>query len=275
MKVYRRINSARYRLRQPEKHREYMERYQRDWRDRQRPDLKALREKLTPVRDGHQVCKACFQELPLTAEYFRYRPKHGFDRRCWKCLRTKLKTTAIESYQRRRSQGLCGGGCGTPTLEKSYCADCYQKTQASNRKRLAKRRLAHQCSNCGTDLPADDARLNCVACRKVMSDIHKLEYKRRKVSLHMQVVIGYGSQCACCGESNILFLTLDHVHGNGHEERRRGFGKDKNRFRSYLIKHNFPADYQLLCWNCNCTKGIYGECPHQSGRTTLEHPAPI
>lgn len=31
----------------------------------------------------------------------------------------------------------------------------------------------------------------------------------------------------------------------------------------WRIKHNFPADYQVLCMNCNGAKGKLGYCPHK------------
>lgn len=31
-----------------------------------------------------------------------------------------------------------------------------------------------------------------------------------------------------------------------------------------VIEEGFPDTYRLLCWNCNCAIGIYGECPHKN-----------
>jgi hypothetical protein len=31
-----------------------------------------------------------------------------------------------------------------------------------------------------------------------------------------------------------------------------------------LKKHGWPKEgFTILCFNCNCAKGIYGTCPHQ------------
>jgi hypothetical protein len=61
----------------------------------------------------------------------------------------------------------------------------------------------------------------------------------------------YGKYCQMCGETNAVFLTLDHLldGGNQHRETLRKFGRP---FYQWLIKSDFPSDYQVLCFNCNC-----------------------
>jgi hypothetical protein len=75
--------------------------------------------------------------------------------------------------------------------------------------------------------------------------------------------------CACCGESRLEFLTLDHIHGNGKEDRlknhRDGTGiLTKLRYDGW--PENAKKEYRLLCFNCNCSIGIRGYCPHQRER---------
>lgn len=75
-------------------------------------------------------------------------------------------------------------------------------------------------------------------------------------------------KCACCGESEIKFLMLDHINNDGNVQRRRLFGENKSsgRFYSWLIKNNFPEGYQVLCANCNWGKQMNnGICPHKEG----------
>jgi hypothetical protein len=31
----------------------------------------------------------------------------------------------------------------------------------------------------------------------------------------------------------------------------------------WLVQHNFPTGFQILCMNCNFAKGKLGTCPHQ------------
>ena len=71
-------------------------------------------------------------------------------------------------------------------------------------------------------------------------------------------------ECACCGENNIEFLSMDHVDGNGAEHRRNtGCGTGDVMYR-WLRRHGYPAGFQVLCFNCNQAKGRLGQCPHQS-----------
>ena len=70
--------------------------------------------------------------------------------------------------------------------------------------------------------------------------------------------------CACCGETQLEFLTIDHINNDGAEHRRKisGGGKGAHSY-AWIVRNNFPPGFQVLCWNCNCSKGFYGECPHK------------
>ncbi len=69
--------------------------------------------------------------------------------------------------------------------------------------------------------------------------------------------------CNCCGESSYIeFLTVDHVYGRSHlpkiEQDKKG-----SHLNALVKKKEYSKDFQILCWNCNVTKGIYGKCPHK------------
>lgn len=68
----------------------------------------------------------------------------------------------------------------------------------------------------------------------------------------------YGKACACCGESEDAFLTIDHINGGGSQQRK----KIGTMYR-WLVRNDFPPEFQTLCWNCNAAKHIRGCCPHQ------------
>lgn len=82
----------------------------------------------------------------------------------------------------------------------------------------------------------------------------------------MECLLHYGGnppKCACCGEANIGFLTLDHVNNDGVEHRRPRAAD----MQITLKKAGFPADppIQVLCYNCNCGReNNNGVCPHKS-----------
>ncbi len=69
-----------------------------------------------------------------------------------------------------------------------------------------------------------------------------------------------GWKCNCCGETEPLFLELDHVNGDGGEHRRT-VGTN---LMVWIIKNKFPTTIQLLCSNCNKGRFINGGvCPHR------------
>jgi hypothetical protein len=67
--------------------------------------------------------------------------------------------------------------------------------------------------------------------------------------------------CDCCGEKTLEFLCIDHISGNGNEHRRE---TKKAPIYAWLIQHNFPDGFRVLCHNCNLSLGFYGYCPHKS-----------
>lgn len=95
----------------------------------------------------------------------------------------------------------------------------------------------------------------------------RLDKKTKETKLkNRQIVYNhYGNKCSCCGEDNIYFLTIDHVNNDGQKDRlKSGFKRKGNSLYIKIIKENFPNTYQLLCWNCNCSKGMNkGICGHR------------
>ena len=101
--------------------------------------------------------------------------------------------------------------------------------------------------------------------------INKDRIKKEKEEIRNNVINHYGNKCNCCGETNLLFLTIDHVNNDGNKERQKlfggrlGSGGTAHRMCVYIIKNNFPTDYQILCYNCNCGKSRNGGvCPHKT-----------
>jgi Cdc6-like AAA superfamily ATPase len=87
------------------------------------------------------------------------------------------------------------------------------------------------------------------------------ESKRKYEALCKELVFNhYGKFCSCCGESNIKFLTIDHINGGGRKHREN----IKSKIQVWLVKNNFPNDFQILCYNCNCGRNSnHGICPHK------------
>ena len=78
-----------------------------------------------------------------------------------------------------------------------------------------------------------------------------------------KVVISYYSngldKCECCGEEYIEFLTIDHIKGDGNKHRK----SFKTSIYSWLIKHNFPVGFRVLCMNCNFARRFGKKCLHE------------
>jgi hypothetical protein len=75
------------------------------------------------------------------------------------------------------------------------------------------------------------------------------------------VVDQYGGFCACCRETEIVWLTVDHINGDGKTHRQaQGSGSALHR---WLIRHGFPPGFQILCANCHLAKSSGVNCPHK------------
>jgi hypothetical protein len=74
------------------------------------------------------------------------------------------------------------------------------------------------------------------------------------------VIERYGGACACCGETAIEFLVVDHVNGDGAQDR-RAIGV-AGIYRKLAKAETVLAGYRVLCHNCNSAYARYGSCPH-------------
>jgi hypothetical protein len=77
-----------------------------------------------------------------------------------------------------------------------------------------------------------------------------------------------GPRCACCGEKEFSFLSLDHiVDGVGCGHRRELFGSKfiagHHMYRKLRLL-GFPRGFQVLCMNCQVgRRDNGGVCPHK------------
>jgi len=92
-------------------------------------------------------------------------------------------------------------------------------------------------------------------------------YKAFFLKVWKEAFVFFGP-CACCGENELEFLSLDHINGNGAEERGRGISGIQilERLRREGWPEEAKKEYRLLCYNCNFTIGHYGYCPHHPER---------
>jgi len=61
-----------------------------------------------------------------------------------------------------------------------------------------------------------------------------------------------------CGQNELKFLSISHIHNDGAEKRRNGEPKSSallSRFRKLGWPESLKEDYCLECFNCNCSRG--------------------
>jgi hypothetical protein len=98
--------------------------------------------------------------------------------------------------------------------------------------------------------------------------------RRRKTALahyykmQHQAIMAYGGyRCACCGETEPLFLSLDHVNNDGKAHRMKLGTLGGTKLYKWLRENEWPEGFQVLCMNCN--QGRHrngGTCPHKDPR---------
>jgi hypothetical protein len=89
--------------------------------------------------------------------------------------------------------------------------------------------------------------------------------KSQRQRLKRKLVDGYGGKCTCCGESEIVFLSIEHVNRDGAEHRKKMKGSSTSIYRE-AIRQGFPSKYTILCMNCNYAKRFGNVCPHQAAK---------
>lgn len=132
------------------------------------------------------------------------------------------------------------------------------------------------CIYCGINKPMINKK-GCESCleNKVKNTSNYSKNNRDKINqynllLKHTVIEKYGGKCSCCGENQILFLTIDHINNDGNVERDM---KNYNTVSFYmkLKREEIRDDIQVLCFNCNLGKSINnGICPHVEIRRKLD-----
>jgi len=128
-----------------------------------------------------------------------------------------------------------------------------------------------QCSKCRDWKPVKGFGANAIAANGINCTCTDCRSKDR-FAMKTRAIAGYGGVCNCCGEHRIELLTIDHVNNDGAADRRRGKHRGSNTggdsMYRQVIREDFPDRYQVLCFNCNCSRYFYGECPHKREQAT-------
>lgn len=176
---------------------------------------------------------------------------------CWKCKETK----PVEDFYKNRamSDGL-----------NQVCRPCCKERFHALRVRRAAKGLCH----CGQELSGKHK--TCAKCRERCSSWSKENRERKngyavlaRAKIKKEIINHYGGeQCSClgCEVTEIEFLSIDHIAGNGNEHRRSIKKSPGEHFYRWLKKNGFPAGYRVLCIHCNMALGTYGYCPQAARR---------
>jgi hypothetical protein len=160
------------------------------------------------------------------------------------------------------------------------CNDCSSQKRKGVSSDSLIRPHALLCRHCGDELTDANWPLRershgtriCVTCNTRLDkeryqrtrDVRLDTIRRSRQSLRKEIIAGYGGLCECCGESNWEFLTIDHVNGDGSTHRKE-LMEQGTRLYTWLKRNDYPKDgFRLLCFNCNCSIGFLGYCPHRA-----------
>ena len=100
-------------------------------------------------------------------------------------------------------------------------------------------------------------------CRVCAKAHNKGWHKKQRYEVLKHYSGGLIPHCACCNETAIEFLSMDHIDGNGAAHR-RATPEVNGKLARWLKNNKFPGGFRVLCMNCNVALGHYGACPHQS-----------
>jgi len=121
------------------------------------------------------------------------------------------------------------------------------------------------CKNCSSDKSKeyrlaniDEVRRKAREYTKIHKEELRIKSKESAIQLKKDAFNAYGGiKCTCCGETELIFLTIDHINGGGSQHRK----KIKNSMYQWLKNNNYPHGYRVLCFNCNWAEAN-GGCPH-------------
>jgi hypothetical protein len=171
----------------------------------------------------------------------------------------------------RELKGLCQ--CGRPVVYgRRSCQECLDKASERSMQKFRDWVANGVCGQCGKNpIYKERSDSRCGSCLdkekargQLNADVINRKNRKRRWELRRQVLEAYGGlKCSCCGETEPVFLSLDHIDGGGTKHRA---GRNGDAVMRELKKNGFPKGYRVLCHNCNQGRSQNGgKCPHESG----------
>jgi hypothetical protein len=196
-----------------------------------------------PAVPGRSRCEPCLESIRKARQ--RYVDRN----------RIAVREGQRRSREKRIADGRCG--CGAELVDgAARCPACLADQRNATIAKREKRAAAGQCRQCGA--PAC-GKSHCAAC------LDRIAARNR--DLRLEVLAAYGDRCECCGETEPMFLQIDHIEDDGSADRAAGL--QSTRLYRSLKRRGFPKDrYRLLCANCNLGRYLNGGvCPHHNHQT--------
>jgi hypothetical protein len=153
-------------------------------------------------------------------------------------------------YTRRVDSGVCLRCRSVRDRKGAYCTGCTARLRDEKRAERDRWRQGGLCTTCGAGRDLEG--VTCDSCRT--------RRRARHSRLKQKVMDGYGGCCACCGDTFLARLTIDHVNNDGAEHR-RSLSNEAALYQQ-LLNRGFPEGFQVLCASCNLAKHVAGYCPH-------------
>jgi hypothetical protein len=156
------------------------------------------------------------------------------------------------------------------------CSVCHIdkfETEFYSRSR-GKNGLVSRCKSCESSRAKEYSRTHAEA--KAVASIQWRKKNRARYNSYMigyadrlrnTIREAYGNKCACCGETEQMFLSIDHINNDGNLDKyKSGRRVCGNALYRRIINEGFSTNkYQLLCMNCNVGKRLNkGVCPHKT-----------
>lgn len=148
-----------------------------------------------------------------------------------------------------------------PTPDKSRCPACAAYGNKITKKFRHGQRGNGLCYDCPQ--PVAPGRTRCQTCL----DKSKVRNKVMCDRIKLEALNAYGGPfCACCEETIMDMLTLDHIAQDGAADRREN-GCSGTGFYYRLKKAGWPTGFRVLCRNCNYAVFLDPQhiCPHRTG----------
>ena len=211
---------------------EYSKKYQKEWRARKLAEIEIL---------PKIQCK-CGCGTLILAQDEKGKPREYAHHHARKRPAGKTMPPRVENAK----EILCACGCGGSLKERNLSGNKHFYIEGHVPNKI---------------YPSQGAPLHVRAKRMTKKAIQSRASRWARKLLVLQHYSGSQEPyCACCNETIVYFLALDHIGNWGGKHRKELNGKSPY---AWVVHNGLPEGFQVLCHNCNMALGMYGFCPHK------------